>query len=915
MAPQAMSDLDSGFVTLGDFVYRLDARNEDVPPYRRFSRSLFGDNAIIGGPGESLRPEMMTWNITNFDSEGQLIIDHDDEGSGRRFYQSEGLDFRVPGQFKLNRSTMLGMPTSSGGSAVTTFQGNADFTDVTGTSTGSGTDRRLNAVGDIVKSTNVTPGATRSIQADFYLYHEAQQVTTTQGSSFDLKQGQGEVSGTDFTMRQQGTIVGTTDLTGLTAGVSYEVDWYAFASTAPNNRANAPRIRCQVREVGTIGGEEKGGRVVIGSPEQSITGTSSPADADPTQRNFFTPQSGKTYQIVFFLSSLSRRYTGYVLADRVSYGPALTPDNKVTISVYNETGAATVATKTITVTDTSAGILSAAVTYTSAVSTDYSYRVSYADGGQRPSVDKVVETYRNDVATGTYAPAMVEIGQGGSVWLVGTGSGTDDPITWTYDFSTEAWTTRTTITDSAGADTVVAVAHTDTYEYLLTQEDKKVFATTTSAALDYTAAATATPRGMCIAQNRLLVLGEDSTNGVVVCTYAVDGTSDPYSPTSTVTVSTVTNTPDATLRQRMVGTPTGGRFFVNFGSVTTRIYECDTSQSVPTVRVLAELPDGVKATSIEHSGGITFIAGQFLAESTQTPVSALWALDQNGVLTRVGYFRRDDSVAAAPVYMEPYQNDLWILQGNLIWRYSLITGGLFLEYEMQAGTATNARSLCVTQGHVFATFAEGVWIAGSVGTYRTSGAAETGTFTSSINDFGLPFDKKLLYEVVVLTDSMASGTQVKVEYQIDQTGTWNHLGTVEQGTVNRFPVSTGMDEVTFGTLQIRAWLGSTTGTATPVVKGITARALPTTAEDFFELALLLVDEDSQFHADGRQSRGSELAANLWSLRATGTPATLVDAFGTDVKRPASYLVRIESIDHQQKSNGEGTAVVRCRVLT
>ena len=75
-----MSDLDSGFVTLGDFVYRLDARNEDVPPYRRFSRSLFGDNAIIGGPAESLRPEMMTWNITNFDSEGQLIIDHDDEG-------------------------------------------------------------------------------------------------------------------------------------------------------------------------------------------------------------------------------------------------------------------------------------------------------------------------------------------------------------------------------------------------------------------------------------------------------------------------------------------------------------------------------------------------------------------------------------------------------------------------------------------------------------------------------------------------------------------------------------------------------------------------------------------------------------------------------------------------------------------
>src|SRR5213082_1529343 len=122
-------------------------RRADVVPMPRWPNTMEVDS---GGKAR--------WFLTNFGGgEGQNVLEAGDDFGATRFYRSEGLNFRVPGQFSLNTSAVLSMPPSTGAAAATTYQGNADMTDVTGASTASGTDRRLNTENDEIKTTNFTP--------------------------------------------------------------------------------------------------------------------------------------------------------------------------------------------------------------------------------------------------------------------------------------------------------------------------------------------------------------------------------------------------------------------------------------------------------------------------------------------------------------------------------------------------------------------------------------------------------------------------------------------------------------------------------------------------------------------------------------------------------------------------------------
>src|SRR5262249_4874542 len=148
---------------------------------------------------------------------------------------------------------------------------------------------------------------------------------------------------------------------------------------------------------------------------------------------------------------------------------------------------------------------------------------------------------------------------------------------------------------------------------------------------------------------------------------------------------------------------------------------------------LADLGVGVKATAIAYENGITWVAGQFYGDQTASdtdklPRSALWAIDQNGFTQRVGFMRRYTPDPRPPVYLVPYQSDIYILQGQYVWRYSLITGGLFLEYQLTPKTASNQRALATLFGRTFALYSDEVWVTGSVGTYRQATVTDGNTF-------------------------------------------------------------------------------------------------------------------------------------------------------------------------------------------
>ena len=895
-------------VLIGDYSYRV---NEDPGtgrvPYRRWSRGLFsGRTDITGRPGtQNLNPDVMMWLLTNFDGEGQKVLDNDDLVSARLFYSSEGLDFSTPGEFKLLTSAVLNTNAIGGGSA-TTIQGNS-FTDVTGTSTVvNTTDRRLNTVGDIIKSTDYTPGAGTTEVAFFgYVQASADQQTTVQGSSFKIVSGEGGVQNTDFKLRGTGSRCQSPNLS-LTAGLATAVEFYAFLTDAVTGKQQ-PTISCKIVDV--TGGDLNH---IAASGDISLSSTST-AVVSTLQ---FRPKASHTYRAVVTYVNEPNKYAGGVKVDKIVYAACHT-EPTVSIDVWNATDGAKVSgtAKTLKVSGTSTAQLGA-ITFLAEAAHTYNFRISYDAGAYKPILDRV--DYLVDTAA---VPAtdldILERGQGDKCWSVATISG-QVPRYREYDFTTETWTTAT-LTGVPTDHVAIALAHSDAWEYVLTGHtgEYQLFQFKTGSVNAYSAAVATGPLGMCISQGRIAVLG-DNSNGTVLDVYAEDG-SVPVTATSVNnSITTARETWAATYKQRMVGSPDGPRFFLNLGGTAT-IYKTDLSGTSVTTAVLGQLDSGAKATCITHASGVTFVAGQFLSETGVPGKSAVWAISPDGSMERIGFIRPDAPLSDPPCWMEVWESDLYILQGGDIFRYSLSAGGLFHEHHLEVADSTKARALAAFRAHLFAAYSgEGAWVVGSVSTYRTAGpSGSMNQFVSSVYDFGLPTTDKLLTQVELHTDELPANTEVKVEVQVDQSGTWTHLGTamLAAGAKFTFPCSTYLDPITFNNLQVRITPLSLTGTATPTVRGCAISALPLASEEFVDLALLCTDEDAAARVDGQQLSGRRLAENLWHLRAMGELVPFVDGYSSN--QPGdndTYLVRVEDTDQQLGSSGEGTVFVRLRVV-
>ena len=898
-------------VKIGGFSYRLDQealRAVNRSAYRHWTRSVFaGRTDISGRPGaQNLHPETLIWQQTDFGGgEGQVVMDGASSSGVRRFYRSEGLDFRVAGKFGLNRSSLLTVPPDGSAGTTATFQGDA-WTDVSGTSTTVGSpadDRRINVLTNQIKSADHTGlSASTKVQADFYLYSEGQQLTTILGSALTLKSGNGQVSGTTFHLHGNSSAAISADITGLTAGSVYDVNLYAYLASAGGG--NYIFSIWDVTNTDTP-------KLVKDSGEKGTTVTSLPST--PSTSLSFTAKTGKTYQFRVKTTSSSvdgstNRPNSLVL-DSLTYGKASTPAD-VLIEVYNTTTTTVISAKTVSVSGTTSAVIAGTLSFTAAATTTYNYRAKWTAGTERPIVDKVIATLQ---ATSVWVYEAMELGLGGTVWLAASKSGVDS-TTFTYDFATETWALEQAITGATSAN-IYALCHSDAYEYAL-GSDTKVYQVTTSTAAAYTAAITSAV-GMCVAQDRLFVLSEGTT-GVIVRYYAIDQ-APPVAALGTATVSQASMTPDTTLRQQIVGTPDGARFFVNYSDITCRIYDADSSGSSLVYKLLAELDPGAKGCAISYSEGITYITGQFIGESGETPRSALWIIDQNGVLRRIGFFRYDAPVDSPPRFIQAFQDQLYILQGNYVWRWNLKSGGLYCEYDLDPGAPNDQRGLAVLQGHSLAAYAtEGIWVTGSVGTYRSAAPHRTGGMSnqhiSSVYDFGLPGVTKLLTKCKLLTDTMAAGLmRVKFEVQLDQSGTWVHIGTADVGAAHTFSVSTEASASTFNDIQTRITPTSLTGVYSPQVRAVIVEALPLAQEEFFDLVLRVDDEDSSDHIDGQQFSGGRAAANLWSLNATGGLVTFTDGAGSN-EAEREYLVTVEDCDHMNEVPGEGRFVVRLRVL-
>src|SRR5262245_27608740 len=110
-----MSLSSGAHVEIGGVGYNLDEAYEADLGRRCYihgGRDIFAEQFnITGVPGaRNLRQEELQWVITNFSGEGQVVQIPDDETSATRFYRSEGIDMRVPGEQTLNRSSVSQFP-------------------------------------------------------------------------------------------------------------------------------------------------------------------------------------------------------------------------------------------------------------------------------------------------------------------------------------------------------------------------------------------------------------------------------------------------------------------------------------------------------------------------------------------------------------------------------------------------------------------------------------------------------------------------------------------------------------------------------------------------------------------------------------------------------------------------------------
>jgi hypothetical protein len=652
----------------------------------------------------------------------------------------------------------------------------------------------------------------------------------------------------------------------------------------------------------------------------STTGTMPPittGSPEPVTFNVtFTPQEDHNYR--FKVKNTSS--DGHFLVDNLVWNLSSAPTQAI-ITVRDHTGSTVLSTQTVSV-SSEASTLSASVAFNAATGNAYRFRVEYDDGPQRLILDKSVTTILS--ATAAIQFDNMELGVGGNVVAIGKKSGAA-PEAWTYDFDNETWDVyNAQIADAAGY-TCIGMAHTDAYEYALF-DNGVVIQFSGSNDADYIAPITGAS-GICICQNRLFVLAEDPAGDVTLTTFALDAdVSAAVTPVvATATVADAHVTSDVNLRQRMVGTPYGAFFFVNY-SYDCVVYKADSSAATFAVPEIARLEVGSRGSSIAHTQGITFVAAQTFAEAGETPTSTLWSIDQNAVPKIIGSPRpdADDSSASPIIDMQVWSKSLWMLQGRYMFRYSLQTGGLTCQRELTPTDETYARAIAVVAGHSFALFAQEsvtqtngtIWVTGSTDTYGQSSVEGGNSTTNSIYDFALPGEDKLLRHIQVTTDELPANTSVSVEVQVNQDGVWIAMGSHSDGKES---ILMNTDWIVYRSLQVRTTLSTADGLHTPTLKSVIVDSLPLVQEEMFDLIVLVEDEDSGDHIDGQMLSAGEISERLWAIQNAGLPTTLRDGTIYDqLDLNPEYLVRLENsrhtVDMQKDGAGEGRYALRLRVL-
>lgn len=865
-------------VRLGDYLFAVVNLFDEsgIRPMRQRWRSIFADKqGIPGAPGyQNLRPEILPWVATSFaGGEGQRVIDPTDEDSFRAFDRAQTIDFSNPGEMRLARQ-MVQQGTT--GAVPTTVEGSAWVDDV-GVSTVVGTDRRLNAQGDAVKTDiALTAG---QWQIDFYAYSDPS--TTIEGSALLEEKGNTTVVGTDIRLKSEKAKVRTTNRTPALGRVTVGA---RFVLPAPSKGAAHATAKLEVfnqtrdEKIAEVHARmrARGGEDDVATPQVT-----------------FKAKSGQTYRYKVTLGSISN--ANYLAVDY------LTEDERETKTLKWEVkdGAAVVASGTADMGGITSSQRVASATVVVAGAVTYTLRVVRQVSLNRPMyVDKgvFVLAVMND-------PRVIHFGRKSFIWLFDfSASALVRGLYW--DAGLAKWVSVGTV--GANGDLAVAAATSDAYEFVALS-DKKVYRFKEPATSEvYTAALGDTIEGIAVGGSRLLILTESQANGTVLYDTELEGT-PPVTPTQRYAVGNK-GIVTAGLPQRMAATRNGAVFFANHGP-DCWVYSWDGSAGVP----LAKLPTGFNGRAIVHANGVTWVGGGFPAVDPSGNINqrpAIFIVDHSTgepVQLDIRLYRDEDPVTVLQ-FMQLFGSDVYVVcdvkstpKKLRVWRISLRPPiAPFLDQEItldETQASGTARGLAMTGQDSFVIWSKG-------GPYRrltTYNVTTPAVFTSSRYDFGL--DEKKRLDEIEIQGVIPAGTRVLVLVETDDSGEFNLAADLT--APGKVQVSSPEETVKFKSLRYQVQLISTDPNATPNPFRITLRAYAPVFEKAFLIMLNCFDQNAVWHLEGQQARGVDGLRYLRALTDTGALVEFEDRYSSKRDEEAeSFVVYVQDIDAFYVDRGE-----------
>ncbi len=334
---------------------------------------------------------------------------------------------------------------------------------------------------------------------------------------------------------------------------------------------------------------------------------------------------------------------------------------------------------------------------------------------------------------------------------------------------------------------------------------------------------------------------------------------------------------------------------------------------------------GLRGTAIWHHMGVVFIGGRIGFEGNSRRTVVMYVRGgEVGVLANL----REGVDLLENLYAGPESQEFD--KAHFIGKYGpgdnthewtlfstdLITGAVAGSTVFDIGEAGPIVSLMAHNGSVFLSLdgsAASPFIYRTLPTVFQDTSSLTSHLITSINDFELK-EEKILLSVRVECEPLNAAHDYKLDYQINQSGSWVSIGTDagDLSTGKTFVVSTDTTTVTFRNLQLRISLDNN-GTTSAPLKILGVEVFATSVKGVLEWPMLLELYDDESEAGGESSTGAVKISNIVTAGAAGNVLQFDDGYGDGESGVFNaHDVTLVTYDLNLTQPGEGTGRVLLR---